>query len=80
MPSESSSRLPRLERGRIAQARDEVGDTAVTPPVARLLVVVFACVTVAPLVIQLSVDPGFFREIGMTIDLRGRGADIRFHR
>ena len=64
MSAESGSRLPRLERLRIAQARDEVGHTAVAQHVARLLVAMFALAIVAPPVAQLILDPGFFREVG----------------
>ena len=64
MSSDPGVRLPRLERARIAQARDEVGETAVAPPVARLLVALFACVIAAPALVQLGVDPGFYQRLG----------------
>ena len=57
---ESALRLPRSERARIAQARDEAGATAVAPPLARRLVAAFALLAAAPAVAQLALDPGFF--------------------
>lgn len=64
-PSSSGpSRLPRQERVRIAQAREEAGDTAVAPPVARLLVAVFLLAIAAPPAAQSILDPGFFRTAG----------------
>lgn len=57
---ESILRLPRSERARIAQARAEAGETAVAPPLARLLVAAFALLAAAPAVAQLGLDPGFF--------------------
>lgn len=57
---ESALRLPRSERARIAQARDEAGATAVAPRLARRLVAAFALLAAAPAVAQLGLDPGFF--------------------
>lgn len=57
---ESALRLPRSERARIAQARDEAGETAVAPPLARRLAAAFALLAAAPAVAQLGLDPGFF--------------------
>ena len=65
IPSSSGPpRLPRPERVRIAQAREEAGETAVAPPVARLLVAVFLLVISAPPVAQSILNPGFFRDVG----------------
>ena len=65
IPSSSGPpRLPRPERVRIAQAREEAGETAVAPPVARLLVAVFLLATSAPPVAQSILNPGFFRDVG----------------
>lgn len=62
MPSnETATRLPRLERARIAQARAEAGATAVAPPVARLLVAMFALAIASPSAVQMILNPGFFR-------------------
>lgn len=64
-PSSSGPpRLPRQERLRIAQAREEAGDTAVAPPVARLLVAAFLLAIAAPPAAQSILDPGFFRAAG----------------
>lgn len=57
--NDTAARLPRLERARIAQAREEVGVTAVAPPVAVLLVAMFALVIASPFAAQLMLDPGF---------------------
>ncbi|MYD70849.1 MAG: hypothetical protein F4W89_08935 [Acidobacteria bacterium] len=57
-------RLPRAERDRIAQARAEVGETSVTPAVARLLVAAFVAALALPHVSQLLASPGFYRELG----------------
>ena len=59
-----AARLPRAERQRIARARAEVGRTVVTPRVARALVGVFAFALAVPHVVQLGLDPGFYREVG----------------
>lgn len=65
IPSSSGPpRLPRPERVRIAQAREEAGATAVAPPVARLLVAVFLLAISAPPVAQSILNPGFFRDVG----------------
>ena len=65
IPSSSGPpRLPRPERVRIAQAKEEAGATAVAPPVARLLVAVFLLVISAPPVAQSILNPGFFRDVG----------------
>ena len=61
--NDTATRLPRLERARISQAREEVGATAVTPLVARLLVAMFALGIASPFVAQLMVDPDFFRSL-----------------
>lgn len=58
-----ASRLPRHERDRIAQARTEVGETAVAPAVAATLLAAFACVLAAPHVLQLAFDPRFYAEV-----------------
>ena len=58
-----ASRLPRHERDRIAQARTEVGETAVAPAVAVTLLAAFACVLAAPHVLQLGFDPRFYAEV-----------------
>ena len=64
-PSSSGPpRLPRPERVRIAQAREEAGETAVAPSVARLLVAVFLLAISAPPVAQSILNPGFFRDVG----------------
>ena len=71
---ESILRLPRSERARIAQARDEAGETAVAPPLARLLVAAFALLAAAPAVAQLGLDPGFFlRALGARPAAAGAG-------
>ena len=59
--NDTAARLPRIERARIAQAGEQVGATAVRPPVARLLVAMFALVIASPFAAQLMVDPDFFR-------------------
>ena len=59
--NDTAARLPCPERARIAQAGEQVGVTAVAPPVARLLVAMFALVIVSPFAAQLMVDPDFFR-------------------
>ena len=64
MASKSSPRLPRLERARIAQATSEVGETAVTPRLAGLLVAVFVAIGAAPHVGQISLDPRFYLRAG----------------
>ena len=64
MPSERQSGLPRAERERIARARSEVGRTAVTRRVARALVGVFVIALALPHLVQLSLDPRFYREAG----------------
>lgn len=64
MPSERRSGLPRLERERIARARAEVGRTTVTRRVARTLVGVFVIALALPHVVQLGLDPRFYREVG----------------
>lgn len=65
IPSSSGPpRLPRQERVRIAQAREEAGETAVAPPVARLLVAVFLLVISAPPVAQSILNPDFFHDVG----------------
>ena len=60
----SGGGLPRAERERIERARAEVGRTAVTRPVAGALVAVFVTVLALPHLVQLALDPGFYREIG----------------
>lgn len=71
---ESILRLPRSERARIAQARDEAGETAVAPPLARLLVAAFALLAAAPVAAQLGLDPGFFlRALGERPAAAGAG-------
>ena len=64
MTSESSPRLPRLERARIAQARSEVGETAAPPRLAGLLVAAFMAIVAAPHVAQVSLDPRFYLQVG----------------
>ena len=64
MPSERRSGLPRAERERIARARAEVGRTTVTRRVARALVGVFAIALALPHLVQLGLDPRFYREVG----------------
>ena len=61
--NDTAARLPRLERARIAQAREEVGVTAVAPRAARLLVALFALLIASPFAAQLMLDPGFFRSL-----------------
>ena len=56
-----SARLPRPERDRIAQARAEVGNTTVAPPVSLAMVVVFLLAITAPHVAQIALDPGLYR-------------------
>lgn len=56
--------MPRAERERIARAQAEVGRTAVTRRVARALVGVFLVALVWPHVVQLGLDPRFYRELG----------------
>ena len=63
-PSERRSGMPRAERERIARARAEVGRTAVTPRVARVLVACFALALALPHVAQLGLDARFYRELG----------------
>ncbi|MCY4075135.1 MAG: hypothetical protein OXH04_06880 [Acidobacteria bacterium] len=63
-PSERRSGMPRAERERIARARAEVGRTAVTPRVARVLVGVFALALALPHAVQLGLDARFYRELG----------------
>lgn len=57
-------RLPRAERDRIAQARAEVGETAVTPAVARLVAAAFVAALALPHIGQVLTNPGFYREVG----------------
>ena len=57
-------RLPRADRARIAQARAEVGQTEVTPAVARLLAAAFVAALALPHTAQLLTNPGFYREVG----------------
>ena len=57
-------RLPRAERDRIAQARAEVGETAVTPAVARLVAAAFVAALTLPHIGQLLANPGFYRDVG----------------
>ena len=61
--NDTTTRLPRFERARIALAREEVGVTAVAPPVARLLVAMFALVIASPFAAQLMLDPSFFHSL-----------------
>ena len=63
-PSERRSGMPRAERERIARARAEVGRTAVTPRVARVLVGFFALALALPHAVQLGLDARFYRELG----------------
>lgn len=63
-PSERRSGMPRAERERIARARAEVGRTAVTPRVARVLVGFFAIALALPHAVQLGLDARFYRELG----------------
>ncbi len=64
MPSERRSGLPRAERERIVRARAEVGRTAVTKRVARALVGAFAIGLALPHLVQLGLDPRFYRGMG----------------
>lgn len=64
MTSDSRGGLPRAERERIARARNEVGRTAVTRPVAAVLVAAFVAGLALPHVAQLGVDPEFYRGMG----------------
>ena len=57
-------RLPRAERTRIAQARAEVGETAVSPTIARLLVAAFVVALGLPHAAQLLDNPGFYLAVG----------------
>ena len=78
---ESGLRLPRTDRARIAQARDEAGETAVAPPLARRLAAAFALLAAAPAVAQLGLDPGFFlRAPGARPAAAGAAPDSVFER
>ncbi len=57
-------RLPRAERARIAQARAEVGETAISSTIARFLVAAFVGALALPHAAQLLDDPGFYLAVG----------------